>query len=112
MRKFVSLIAISCLLFTHAKGQQSILFKIKYLPGHIYKTNVSMYSNIEMNIENLTQAEMNRMKDKGISMPLVLITSTLSDLTISADKPNGQNKFPITFSYDNVIKTGTLNGKE
>jgi hypothetical protein len=106
------LIVFFCFGLRPASAQRSILFKIKYLPDHIYQSNVSMTSNIEMLFENLSKEDSDRLIKKGITMPLMLSTSTLSDLTISAGTPSALNTFPIIFKFNDVKRTGTLNGEE
>jgi len=112
MKKQAIVIGAFCLLFVYAQGQRSILFKVKYLPDRTYESTVSMTSNIEMNIENLSKEEIDKMKDKGLTMPIIATTSTLSDLSIITGKVNGNNLFPIIFKYNNVTNKVTLSGKE
>lgn len=112
MKRYTLALLAFCMVIMHAKGQRSVLFKIKYLPNHTYQANVSMTSNMEMNIENLSKEDSNKLVEKGVTLPLVLNTSTLSDLTISTGTLDAQNTFPIIFRFNDVKKTGTLNGKE
>jgi hypothetical protein len=112
MRKGIILLPVICLLAISARAQRSIQFKIKYVPEHRYESTVSMTSNIEMNIENLSKDDSDRLIKQGITMPLSLSITILSDLSISAGGLNAQNTFPITFRFNSVKRTGTLNGKE
>jgi len=112
MRRYAFLIVVFCFWLVPVKAQRSILFKIKYIPNHIYQSDVSMTSNIEMHFENLSKEDSDKMIKKGITNPLMLSTSTLSDLTISAGTLSAQNTFPIIFKFNDVKETGTLNGEE
>jgi hypothetical protein len=71
-----------------------------------------MTSNIEMNIENLSKEDSDKLIKKGITMPMIATTSTLSDLSIITGKVNDNNLFPIIFKYNNVTNKVTLSGKE
>ncbi|MBS1524294.1 MAG: hypothetical protein JST19_01515 [Bacteroidetes bacterium] len=71
-----------------------------------------MTSNIEMNFENLSKEDSDKLMKKGITIPLLLSTSTISDLTISTGKLNTQNTYPIIFKVNSVKETGTLNGEK
>ncbi len=111
MRRNVALICAFCLFFICAEGQRPILFKIKYLPNRTYESTVSMTSNIEMNID-LNKEETDKLKEKGITMPMMASTSTISDLSIVTGKVNDNGVFPIIFKYNNVTNKVTLSGKE
>src|SRR5579863_8608735 len=112
MRKETALICAFFLFFICAKGQRPILFKIKYQPDRTYESTVSMTSNIEMNIENLSKDDSDKMAKKGITMPMIATTSTISDGSVITGKPNDNNVFPIIFKYNNVTNKVTLSGKE
>ncbi|HVW16521.1 MAG TPA: hypothetical protein VHB54_22000 [Mucilaginibacter sp.] len=71
-----------------------------------------MTSNIEMNFENLSKEDSDKLIRKGITMPLLVNTSTISDLTILAGKLSDQNTFPIIFRINSIKGTGTINGEE
>jgi hypothetical protein len=112
MRKKAILLSAFCLLFVYAEGQRAILLKIKYLPDRTYESTVSMTSNIEMNIENLSKEDSDKLKEKGLTMPIIATTSTLSDLSVITGKVNDRSVFPMIFKYNNVTNKVTLSGKE
>jgi len=111
MRKETALICAFCLFFICAKGQRPILFKIKYQPNRTYESSVSMTSNIEMNMD-LNKEETDKLTEKGITMPIIASTSTISDLSVIAGKINDKDVFPIIFKYNNVTNKVMLGGKE
>src|SRR5579872_2977013 len=112
MKKKAALLCAFCLLFVYTKGQRAILFKIKYQPDRTYESTVSMTSNIELNIENLSKDDSDKMAKKGITMPMIATTSTISDGSVLTGKLNDNHVFPIIFKYNNVTNKVTLSGKE
>ncbi|MFI5160346.1 MAG: hypothetical protein ACHQHN_03670 [Sphingobacteriales bacterium] len=112
MRRKATLMFAFCLSFVCAEAQRSILFKIKYLPERTYQSNVSMTSNIELNVENISKKDSDKLIKDGITMPMTVSVSTLSDLTIVTGRPSPQNIYPIVFRFNNVKRTGAINGTE
>jgi hypothetical protein len=107
-----ALLILSLILsFTFSKAQQAFLFKIKYLPGQVYQSDVTTNTNMEMNISG-DSATMEKIKAKGIKLPMLIKTSTDMDVIIKTGAPKADNTFPIAINYNNIISKKVMNGVE
>ncbi|SHN30398.1 hypothetical protein [Mucilaginibacter sp. OK098] len=95
------------LIFGQLKAQQSILFKIKYVPALSYDTNISM----EMNMTG-DAADMEKIKASGTKMPVTMTTSTKMTTSVQTGTVNAASEFPIIFTFKDIKSTKAVNGTE
>lgn len=109
MYKFLLLTLL--LVAFQAKAQQSVLFRVKYLPNHNYSSSFIIGSNTQMNIE-ADKEILEKIKEKGIKLPLVILGNTEMDYKINTGAINDHRSFPIVISYTNIKSDQTINGEE
>lgn len=107
------IILVSTLLFSFAfsKAQQSFLFHIKYLPGCLYESTITMGMNMEMNISG-DSATMAGIKAKGIKLPMIATQQTIMDADIKTGAVKTDNTFPISIYYKDITAKKIINGTE
>jgi hypothetical protein len=108
MKKFIY---ISLLLFAFkAEAQQSIIFKVKYLPTHNYKGTVSMDMNCNITLMGDTQL-VSKLTAQGITQPIVLKFDMKMDGNIKTGPQGANSVFPLTMNYKIDSLNLDLSGK-
>jgi hypothetical protein len=67
---------------------------------------------MELNIQNLSKKDSDKLIKEGIAMPITATTSTISDVSVITGNLNGDNEFPVVFQYYNVTNKMTVSGKD
>jgi hypothetical protein len=105
------LIYLSILLFAFkAEAQQSITFKLQYLPNHNYNGTVSMDMNCNITLKGDTQT-MNKLTAQGIVQPIALNVGMKMIGNIKTGSPDVKSVFPLTMNYKIDTMSLTLSGK-
>ena len=96
--KKVFLIALLTLGFTQLRAQEGVVFKIKYLPGKTYKSDVNLVVKIDADVTG-DPGLMDKLKSAGITSPVKIdVEMSASGLTQSGSvKADGS--FPLDLSY-------------
>lgn len=110
MKKALSLILLF-FIAVQIDAQQTSLFKIKYLPDHAYKMNIAMNMTMVMDVSG-DSAKMNKVKDKGIKLPMTMVSATDMNLNIKTGSVNAKVLFPIIFKYSDITSKQTINDEE
>mgnify|MGYP001555072167 CR=1 FL=1 len=97
--------------FFEVKAQETVLFKIKYLPEHKYTSSMDINNHTEMNIE-ADKETLEKIKSKGVQLPLIITAKTSMGYEIQTGPLDGNKSFPVTISYTGINSAQTMNGKE
>jgi hypothetical protein len=107
--KKIKLIAALLVFTVAANAQQSVVFKMKFLPNRTYNSTVKMGMKMEMS----------QIPAKGKKSPKQVANTqmkTATDATITYDIKTGASKstgaIPVTFKYVDMTSKSTMNGKE
>jgi hypothetical protein len=109
--KKICFLALMCFSLTQVKAQKGVVFKIKYLPNHNYKTSVN--SDVKFNV-NLTgdQELIDKLNSQGITNP---VNANLS-VGLNGDTKTGamgaDKTFPLSMDYKISNISVTANGKQ
>jgi hypothetical protein len=95
----------------HVKAQDSVLFKIKYLPEHKHISSMDINNHTEMNIE-ADKETLDKIKSKGVQLPLILTAKTSMTYEIQTGSLSNDKSFPLTINYTGINSTQTFNGEE
>jgi hypothetical protein len=109
--KKTAIIFCLTLSFGLSKAQQSFLFKIKYLPAHIYESAVTTDMNMEM-IFSGDSATMKKIKEKGIKSPMEMTTKSDMEFDVETGVLKSGEMFPIVLYYKKIDSRSVLNGNE
>lgn len=91
------------------KAQQSIVFKVKYLPNHVYKMNMKMDMSMEMAMPaDGTAKSKNAAPPKAYQQTGTNIMQTM----ISTGAPKADHTFPIKMQITAINAKAKMNGKE
>jgi hypothetical protein len=105
---FVSFLALS---FSFVKAQDSVLFKIKYLPNHTYQlggnTSISLYADLSGNKELAS-----KLATQGIAQPMNVILQFNTNGTTTTSSIGAENSFAVDMKVSAPTMSGTLNGKQ
>ena len=93
------------------KGQESVLFKIKYSPDKNYNSKVSINMNCKANLAGDT-AVINKFKSQGITQPLSVIMDMAMVGNIKTGTKGVDKNFPVKIDYNFDHLNMTLNGNE
>jgi hypothetical protein len=110
MKKLLLLIAL-LLSFLGSKAQESILFKIKFLPNNLYESTLNTNMNMEMNFFG-DSASLKRIKDKGIKLPMMLSSVTNMNFSIKTGSLKSDKDYNIEICYKDINSKQTINGNE
>lgn len=102
---FIAFLFITTLI----KAQTPLFFKIKYLPDHLYESNITMDMN--MNVSG-GEREMDKIKAKGIKLPMIMNSTKTLDANIKTGAVKTESTFPIEIKYIDLTAKITLNGTE
>lgn len=97
--------------FFEVKAQETVLFKIKYLPEHKYTSSMDINNHTEMNIE-ADKETLEKIKSKGVQLPLIITAKTSMGYEIQTGPLDDNKSFPLTISYTGINSSQTMNGKE
>jgi mRNA-degrading endonuclease toxin of MazEF toxin-antitoxin module len=103
MKKLTCLLALS-LLAVSVKAQQPILFKIKYLPKHVYKMNMDMNMSMEMT-----------MPTDGTKTPAKTFKQTATNTVqtmVTTGAPLADHTFPLKMQITGMATKAKMNGNE
>jgi hypothetical protein len=91
------------------KAQQSIVFKVKYLPNHVYKMTTKTDMSMEMVMPNDAAA-----KSKNSAAPKAYQQTGINTMhtTISTGAPKKDHTFPIKMQITDVAGKYKMNGVE
>lgn len=109
MKKSIYLILL--LVVFKASAQESIVFKMNYLPEHRYNSIIEMHNNVEVNFKG-PKEEQDKLKAEGVQSPMTVAGATSTEYTIQTGVATEEKKFPATIIYSNIISTQFLNNKE
>jgi hypothetical protein len=108
MKKLFIFLLLSGAIFT-SNAQEAFLFKIKFLPGHIYNSVIQSNMNMEMNVTG-DSAGMARLKAKGIKLPMTIGTESKSSYTIKTGSVKSDQSYPIMLTVNSYGTKKTVNG--
>jgi hypothetical protein len=108
MKRLTHVLILS-LLAVSVKAQQPILFKIKYLPNHIYKMSMNMETNMEMAMPTGGGAKSNQAAAPGTFNQAA--TSTIQSIT-NTGAAKADHTFPIKMQIVSMITKAKMNGVE
>jgi len=91
------------------QAQQNVVFKIKYLPNHVYAGAITMGFDIKANLSGDT-ATLKKMAAQGITQPLALSMNMKMEGATKTDAPGTNGNFPIKIGYKFDNLSLELNG--
>ena len=99
------------LLVIKAEAQQSVVFKMKYLPNRTYDaaTTLSMNANITLSGDTNIIA---KLKSKGVIQPITLNMETSINGSTKTGPADANNNIPITINYKIGQISISFNGKK
>lgn len=102
-----------CLLLVgfQTKAQDTVTYKIKYLPNHKYLSTLTNESYSEMNIE-ADKEVIEKLKSRGVKLPLILIGKSTVSYEVQTGDVKENKEFPLVIKYTGVKSTQTINGEE
>lgn len=109
--KRLLLLTIVCLLFNHLKAQTGIVFKIKYLPEHSYKSTTVIDMNMEMDFSG-DEKKLEELKAGGILSHTIMTNSTSTGINIQTGKVGKEDVFPLVMRYTETVSKNSVNGEE
>lgn len=110
MKKLLLTLAI-LLSFIGLKAQESVLFKIKYLPNNFYESTINTNMNMEMNFLG-DSASLKKIKDKGIKLPMIISSVTNMDFSIKTGELKNDKSYDVEIAYKDINSKQTVNGTE
>lgn len=110
MKKLLLTLAI-LLSFIGLKAQESVLFKIKYLPNNFYESTINTNMNMEMNFLG-DSASLKKIKDKGIKLPMIISSVTNMDFSIKTGELKIDKSYDVEILYKDINSKQTVNGTE
>lgn len=108
MKKLAFIIAIAFASIT-VNAQNTVVFKLKFLPDHSYKATMKMNMDMQMTGLPVKNAKSKKPATTPKSMQTKMDMSMDMDIKTGAIVP--ANTFPVTMSYTNVVTNVTLNNK-
>ena len=109
MKKLIYIIFL--MFFFKVNAQDSLVFKMKYLPDHKYKSVFEMHNNIALNLKG-SKVEIDKLKAEGIQSPMGIVGETSTEYTIETGATTKSGIFPATIIYESIISKQFLNNKE
>jgi len=105
-------ITVLLLLFiaVKASAQKSVLFKMKYMPQRTYNILMNMKGDIKADLSG-NQDILDKLKEQGITMPLVAAISVKTTGTTKTGVLAADNSFPLAMTFLVEQPSVTLNGK-
>ncbi|WP_259071252.1 hypothetical protein HDF24_04305 [Mucilaginibacter sp. X4EP1] len=108
MKKITALLLL--FIAVKASAQQTVLFKMKYMPQRTYGILMNMKAEIHADLSG-NQEIIDKLKEKGITMPLVADIGFNTTGTTKTGVLGADNSFPLTMSFQIGQPNITLNGK-
>jgi hypothetical protein len=91
------------------KAQQSIVFKVKYLPNHVYKMNMKM----DMSMQMVMPTDGTTLSKKPAPPKAYQQTATnIMQTMISTGAPKADHSFPIKMQISGMATKAKMNGAE
>ncbi len=110
--KKICLFLLMCLFFGKLSAQKNgVVFKIKYLPNHNYKSDMSMSMKLNANITGDT-AVLSKLKASGITPPVLADVEVGMNGLIQSGALGSDNTFPLNMDYKVSNLSVSANGHE
>lgn len=110
MKKLAWIIALS-LITCFANAQQSVLFKIKYLPNRIYKMAMKMDMDMSMAVPGPATKKVKGKKAEP-AKPMVTKAATYIQTILKSGNARADNTLPVTIEFTSFASKTKMNGKE
>ena len=107
MKKLI-LVSVILLSFIVSKAQESVLFKIKYLPNNLYESTINTNMNMEMNFSG-DSASLQKIKNKGIKLPMIISSVTNMIFSIKTGGIKNDKSYDIEIAYKDIDSKEIIN---
>ena len=100
------------LLFTMlvCHGQDSLRFKVEFLPNRVYETQMKINSTSEMTF-TADEETLRQLEESGIEMPVIMEQEIESSMIANNGSRDEDGNIPVMLSYNKTIVKSTVNGK-
>ncbi len=97
--KYKHLLAFSiCLMFFQAFSQDTLTFRVHYMPEKVYRQTLNQTNKISIQYLG-TEEFLQKLKESGITNPIEQSTSAISEMVLETGKLNDENYFPLTMRF-------------
>lgn len=109
--KKICLLALLCVSFCQLKAQNSVVFKVKYLPNHNYHlvAGIGIKANVNINGDQQTIDKISKM---GIKSPVAADIAVNIDGNTVSGTAAADNSFPLNIDYNVANIKLNFNGKD
>lgn len=109
--KKVCLLALLCFCIIQLRAQDGVVFKIKYLPNHTYKSDISIGMKINANVTGDPDI-LDKLKASGITPPVVVDVEMGLTGSMQTGAPGADKSFPLNIDYKITKLSVSANGQE
>lgn len=92
-------------------GQNSVIFKSRFQPHKVYKATMTTSTAADMNFSG-NEEEIKKIKDKGITLPLIASSLTEITATTTTGALTASKSVPVKITFGKVSMSQTKNGIE
>src|ERR1022692_3800428 len=109
MKKIIYLLLL--LTAFEAKAQESVVFKMKYQPGHKYASSAAIAMKINVNMSGNDDL-INKLKSQGINLPVAVNLGVNLNGDVTTGTMTSDNTFPLNVNYSVQDVKVNLNGND